>query len=375
MLYIINAVHSVNGAAANRLLAYYRGFSEQGVNAEVFFLLPDSERHIVEEPYHNIHFHYCWKRAYINHRIFKYLSYLAYLISLFFKVKKGDVVYTYDCYDVLYLFSLKKGVRLFFETTESPEVHRPESRLFNCSLDAYLRSCSRCAGVFVISSPLKDWFVSRGIEAQRVHIINMIVDYHRFDGLSKHGFIRYIAYCGNGNNKKDRVDELIRCFHSIAPVFPDVMLYLIGPTKQTYFDEQDNAELVKQLGLDDRVLFLGEKPSSEIPQLLVDAEVLTLDRPDTVQNRCGFSTKLGEYLMSGNPVVVTSTGDTALFLDDKISALLVNPGDSGRFKQQLTWALNNREEAQIIGKMGRKVAMQSFNYLHETQKMIELFNI
>ena len=61
---------------------------------------------------------------------------------------------------------------------------------------------------------------------------------------------------------------------------------------------------------------------NEVPQLLMDSEVLALDRPNSIQAQCGFPTKLGEYLLTGNPVVVTKVGDIPLFLEDGVSALL-----------------------------------------------------
>ena len=95
-----------------------------------------------------------------------------------------------------------------------------------------------------------------------------------------------------------------------------------------------------------------------MPQILKNAAVLALDRPESLQAQCGFPTKLGEYLLTENPVVVTKVGDIPLFLKDGETALIAEE--------------RNPEEASKIGKAGALVAMREFNYLNETKKIIDV---
>lgn len=104
-----------------------------------------------------------------------------------------------------------------------------------------------------------------------------------------------------------------------------------------------------------------------MPQILKNAAVLALDRPDSLQAQCGFPTKLGEYLLTENPVVVTKVGDIPLFLKDGETALIAEERDPQDFSSKLIWALQNPEEASKIGKAGALVAMREFNYLNETK--------
>ena len=107
-----------------------------------------------------------------------------------------------------------------------------------------------------------------------------------------------------------------------------------------------------------------------MPQVLKNAKILALARPQSLQNTYGFPTKLGEYLLTGNPVVITRVGDIPLFLKDKESALMSDCHDIQAFADNLLWALDNYEEAQIIGERGKRVAEEHFNYLNETRKMV-----
>ena len=123
--------------------------------------------------------------------------------------------------------------------------------------------------------------------------------------------------------------------------------------------------------LKDRVQFTGMVDYKKVPQLLMDAAVLALARPDSIQAQNGFPTKLGEYLLTGNPVVITKVGDIPLFLEHKKTALLTDSHDTDAFAANLLWAIEHPIEAQEIGAGGREVALKNFNYQIETSKMAD----
>ena len=61
--------------------------------------------------------------------------------------------------------------------------------------------------MFVITTALKDFFVSKGVDSKKIHIANITVDPERFMNLSKKNDIEdYVAYCGSVSNDKDGVD-------------------------------------------------------------------------------------------------------------------------------------------------------------------------
>jgi glycosyltransferase involved in cell wall biosynthesis len=199
----------------------------------------------------------------------------------------------------------------------------------------------------------------------------MTVDPQRFAGVVKdRDSEKYIAYCGTASNNKDGVNKLIEAFGIVAQRYHDVKLYIIGKTPSIK-DESSNLQLVKSLGIQNRVVFTGIIPADKMPQILVNASVLALARPNNLQAQNGFPTKLGEYLLTGNPVVVTKVGDIPLFLKDWESALLTDPDSVEEFADKLCWALENTEEALNIGNAGREVALSKFNASVETLKITD----
>ena len=200
----------------------------------------------------------------------------------------------------------------------------------------------------------------------------MIVDADRFRGIKKTSCKeRYIAYCGTASNNKDGVDQLIKAFALVCKQHPDVKLHIIGkvPNKKDY---SGNIQLIEELGIEDKIVFTGVVTADKMPQLLKDAEVLALARPDNLQAKYGFPTKLGEYLLTENPVVVTSVGDIPTFLKDGESALISEPSNARMFADKLLWALENSGDASKIGKAGAEIALNCFNSEIETKKIVNV---
>ena len=129
------------------------------------------------------------------------------------------------------------------------------------------------------------------------------------------------------------------------------------------------------MGISEKVVLTGLVESERVPQLLKDAEICVLARPNSLQSLCGFPTKLGEYLLSENPVIITNVGDIPLFLEDMSSALIATPGDVAEFASKIIWTLKHPSEAQLIGKKGYEVAMTNFNASVEVEKMLKIMCI
>ena len=372
-IYFIYSSYTPNTASNNRSLAYLKALSSLNCKVSVIYLMPDDKFSRMTEALPGITVEYCWDKHYIDKRFVKNISYIRYIWEIYRRLQPDDIVYLYGEVDLMIILSHKRGIHLFCERTEHPEVYSPKGRLFKPSINKYISYCKEVDGLLVISTCLRDYFVKSGVDEKKVTIVNSIVDTTRFDGLNKQSCELYFAYCGNGNNKKDKVDELIKVFARVAVRHEDVKFYIIGPTKQVYKDETDNVQLVHELGLDERVVFTGMKPAHEVPQLLVNAKALFLTRPNTLQNRAGFSTKLGEYLASGNPVVAAGVGDIPLYLINRENAFVYNPDDYNAVEDAMEYILTYPEEAQVIGQRGKEVAHQHFNALIETKKLIAAF--
>jgi glycosyltransferase involved in cell wall biosynthesis len=370
MFYLVSFEYSPNTAPCNRVIAYVKALSELGIKTKVVFFIPDKTFSRFDGELENIEFEYLWEKNYINIPRLKKLSFRLYIWQFIKRLQFGDKVFVYAFPELTVALSRQKDIQSYHETTEHPDATF-FSLLKSVKRSDYLEACKQLSGIVVISQPLQQYFVEKGCQPDKVHVVNMIVDSSRFYGLSKQNTEPYIAYCGTASNNKDGVDELIKAFALVLSKHPEYKLYIIGPTpskKQRF----ENLELVKKLGIERNVVFLGRVSREDIPQLLKNAQILALDRPDNLQAKYGFPTKLGEYLLTGNPVVVTKVGDIPLFLKDGESALIAEPQIPQDFADKVCWAIEHREEACAIGKKGKIVAERHFNNVVETQKLVDI---
>ena len=368
-LYVVCRSYNPNTAFSNRIFSFVRGFSELGVDAEVVFLTPNSEMSKVTEKFPHISFKYMWESMPFSNRIINKFADEYYGWKFARSLKSGDVVFLTNFGNVFFKVINRRGVKVVHEKTEHPDVYSFKG--FN--VKRYKREVKKVDGMFVISTALKDYYASLGLPKEKIQIVNMTVDNNRFVGLAKQPSEKYIAYCGTASNNKDGVDELIKSFAIVHKVLPEVKLYIIGKTPDKD-DASGNLNLIDNLGIKNSVIFTGIVSATEMPQILKNAAVLALDRPNSLQAQCGFPTKLGEYLLTENPVVVTKVGDIPLFLKDGKTALIAEERNPQDFSSKLIWALQNSEEASKIGKAGALVAMREFNYLNETKKIIDVIN-
>ena len=376
MLYILYAQYKPSTAPTNRAMAFFRRLAEQGKEAHVIYFTPDANRAKVEEFFPGITFEYLWEKSEMNLPGIRYLSYFRNLVALKRRLHDGDKVYVYAKADLMRFFIGMRGIKVYYEITEHPEVHPPYGLSGKVSLRDFLRHCRKLDGLFVISKGLEHYFASNGVCPDKITLFNMIVDENRFKGVEKQASdSRDVVFCGSLKNSIDGVDQLIRAFAEISPIFPDAKLRIFARINQESKDYQDCRRLVDENGLQEKVVFEGLVPFDEVPQRMVNATMLALDRPDCLQARYGFPTKLGEYLLSGNPVIVTAVGEIPLYLKDMDNALLAKPGSAQAFANKIKWVLTHPEEARGIGARGKVVAKELFSYKTEVDKVIKFLEI
>ncbi|OFY38934.1 MAG: hypothetical protein A2X18_05460 [Bacteroidetes bacterium GWF2_40_14] len=367
-LYVIKDDYSPNSAATNRLLAFVKGFEELGVKTRVVFIRSDNSTKLPID-FGNVSFISLRVDSKIKIKYGNY--YLQFILSIYpvlqfvRSLKSNDNVLLFGAMNYLFIFSLFKKINVYHERTEHPKAVRTINRKL------YVNKCKKLNGLFVISTHLKDYFSDMGVKKENIHIVNMVVDPNRFKGIPKEiGKERYIAYCGSIGNKKDGVDDLLRAFKIVTEKNSEIKLCLIGKIIRS-IEKDEYLNYIKENNLESRIIFTGSISSEDMPKLLINAETLILSRPITIFN-FGFPTKLGEYLLTGNPTVITNVGDIDLFLKDKDSTLIAQPGNIRDIANKIEWVLTHPDESKIIGKKGYEVAMKYFNYRTEAQKFIDV---
>lgn len=257
---------------------------------------------------------------------------------------------------------------LFTELNEFPDIykHHKFSKLgyFHALLSKLVFEkiiLPKLSGLALMTESLIDHYrTNHKVEISICHL-PMTVDPTRFNINSRQlatlaeGTILYVGVL---NDYKDGVDILIKAFIEIASEYSNSKLMLVGPFQP---ESSSHMKIIRESGFSDRIYYRGPLERELVPELMKQASVLVLPRPDSYQARGGFPTKLGEYLMSGNPVCATQVGELSTYLVDEESVYFAEAGSIDSLKLSLRKILSDPQTATIVGQRGRDVALQHFN--------------
>lgn len=227
-------------------------------------------------------------------------------------------------------------------------------------------------GIIVMTSNLSVFFKKYIRKSAGIFKLPLTVDtsffIHAFPS-DKYDY-RYIGYAGYMSGNKDGIIDLLKSFVIIHERDKDIRLVLAGYANSS--DLEVYNKFIRSNGISNFVIFAGVLTREEIPGFYKAAEVLVLTRPNTLQASGGFPSKVGEYLSTGVPVVVTKVGEVPYFLKDGDNALLCSPGDIEEIAKKILLVLSNTDFYKGLGLNGQKCAIENFDYIN-TSRDLERF--
>jgi glycosyltransferase involved in cell wall biosynthesis len=279
------------------------------------------------------------------------------------KQKKIDavVLLTVEFFSIKVLIAQvrKLGIKVFHERTELPYATHKKSKKMDLILTNYYKQLPGFNGIFVVNDKLGKFIQQFNPNTPK---LVTVVDVPFFNSNPPRPYpFPYIGYCGTIGGEKDGVPILVEAFSKITSRFPDLKLVLAGNTSNKAAI-QDTINAVERFKLQDKIIFTGQIEREEMPGILCNAEILVVAKPDNELNSGNFPIKIGEYLATGVPVVVTSVGEIPQFIKDGESGFLAVPSSAESFAQKMEEALSNKERAGVIGQKGKKVAEENFDY-------------
>lgn len=278
----------------------------------------------------------------------------------------------YSIFYTTYGWLLSKWLNIPFvgETTEEPYVYVTRSPLY--TLEKYVFwnvIVKRLDGIIVISQYLNRKFRRYARPDAQIDTIPTMVDVAAFP-LPTDDSRQTVVYCGN-LDQTGEVEQLLEAWSQIAPRFPNHILQIVGDGASGRLDKLH--EVADHLDVSASVVFSGLVSRESIPGILRSSEVLVLPRSSGLFSIAGLPNKLGEYLASGRPVICSAVGDIPKYLQDNVTAFLVEPDRIDLFAERLRYVLSNPHEARRIGIQGRFVAATHFDVVINCQRLLEVF--
>lgn len=209
-------------------------------------------------------------------------------------------------------------------------------------------------GVIAISTNMNIWLQKKNRNIVKIPILVdcSVYNFDKIIGKSKQFSIGFI---GSISCKKEGLINLIIAISKID----NVVLNIYGAGSKTDMNKLQN--IISEYRIDKKVIFHGQKDVKLIPSILAEQSLLILTRPNNIQNKYGFSTKLAEYMASGVPVLVTDVSDNALYIKDGENGFIISSNNPELLAEKLKEIID-RSDSNEIGLRGRRTAMVNFDY-------------
>jgi len=154
---------------------------------------------------------------------------------------------------------------------------------------------------------------------------------------------------------------LFQAFSKVLREFPGTILLVIGPEEPEKADRLDPA-IVKEYGIEEHTVFLGERSDVEELYPLMDVFVLPSFRE-------GLGRSILEAAAMKKPAVASDIRGCQEAIDHGKTGLLVPPNNSEKLAQAIVYMFSHPKEAKAMGEAAREKVEREYNYVRVLKKM------
>ena len=162
-----------------------------------------------------------------------------------------------------------------------------------------------------------------------------------------------IVYAGAVIRRK-RLRDLVDAVAIVRRSFADVALHVAGAESDPAYLE-DVRVRVRELGLEDRVMFLGALAPAALLEEYRQASLLVLPSGQETSPMV-----IGEAMAVGLPVVATLVGGVPNLIDESRTGFLVDVGDVGALAARISYLLGNGDARRAMGTAAAAEAHRRF---------------
>ncbi|WP_447968837.1 glycosyltransferase family 4 protein [Nitrospira sp. M1] len=174
-----------------------------------------------------------------------------------------------------------------------------------------------------------------------------------------------VMYVGNLESYQG-IDLLLDSFSLLSLQVDHVDLVIVGGATA---DIQKYQQKSYNLGMQERVSFLGPKPIYRLASFLAEADILV--SPRIKGNNTPM--KLYSYLQSGKPIVATNLPTHTQVLNEEVGVLAEPSPDS--FAEGMLSLVHDQDLALKVGSAGKQLVEQKFSYAAFREKVNDLYSL
>ena len=176
----------------------------------------------------------------------------------------------------------------------------------------------------------------------------------------------YLFHAGSLSKQKDGIVAVFKAFALAQNKLQEEsirMNFVLTNFKTHQWIKDEIGAVVENHGIQDQIIVTGYLSDDSLRTYLAEAAVLLVNKPQSVQNKYNFPTKLGDYLQSGTPVVLAAREIEAVnYLQNEKNALVVEPDNIEEMAGAIYQLVKDHGLAERIGRNGVELAKSTFDY-------------
>ena len=184
----------------------------------------------------------------------------------------------------------------------------------------------------------------------------------------------YIFHAGTLYQQKDGILGMIEAFGMAKERLGIPIKYILTGNVNNSSHPNVLKQLIEKYQLENSIEFVGYLNRNQIKEYLCKASLVISNRPKSKQDYYGFSTKIGEYLASATPLLMTNWGEAVNWLENGKSAYITEPEDTEALAEAIVHVFSNPEESRKVGLAGQEVCRKCFDYRNWSKSLVEFMN-
>jgi glycosyltransferase involved in cell wall biosynthesis len=172
-----------------------------------------------------------------------------------------------------------------------------------------------------------------------------------------------------------RMDVVIKAIQYLLKTKSESITRFLVMGKGEPLRIMDMLRLTKELGLEDKVTYLGERKKEDVARIVPCCDLGVVPYDNNVLWQAAYSTKFFEYCAAGLPVIATVTKDSDLgmLINRHKIGYVTDPLDIEQFAQALRAFYNlDENERDKMGARARKLVTESFDRAKIAKRLMEI---
>lgn len=176
---------------------------------------------------------------------------------------------------------------------------------------------------------------------------------------------RAICYVGNLSAERGITNLVLAAYKANAT------LYLAGK-----FSSEEYEKELSEMKEYNNIKYLGYLNKKEIYDLFnkVNIGMCTLLGVGQYNKGDNLPTKVYEYMLGGLPVILSDFSYNRRMIENYKFGVVVNPDSINEIANIINLLLSNKSESTEMGKRGRKVVLEKYNWNKEKKKLLSLYD-